>query len=126
MIRSHLPYFLLTVLFLVGVYCVVSKKHLVKIVLGIFLADIAVNVFLVLLGYNARAISVGGHEVSGLAPVAAPGIPAEAMVHPVPQALVVSAVVVGLATMVLAVAICIRLRERYGTYDITEIRRLRG
>jgi multicomponent Na+:H+ antiporter subunit C len=122
MIRSHLPYFLLTVIFLVGVYCVVSKKNLVKIVVGLTIAEIAVNLFLVTLGYNSR----GG---TGVVPIeeAGPGtIRALDMVDPVPQALVIGSVVVSLATLILAVAICIRLYDRYQTYDITEIRRLRG
>jgi multicomponent Na+:H+ antiporter subunit C len=124
MIRSHLPYFLLTVIFLVGIYCVVSKKNLVKIVVGLTIAEIAVNLFLVTLGYNRPAD--GG---PGVAPIAAPGpgaIRSLDMVDPVPQALVVTSVMVSLATLILAVALCIRLYDRYQTYDITEIRRLRG
>jgi multicomponent Na+:H+ antiporter subunit C len=122
MIRSHLPYFLLTAIFLIGIYCMVSKKNLVKIVIGLTIAEIAVNLFLVTLGYNNR----GG---AGIVPIedAGPGaIRALDMVDPVPQALVVGSVVVSLATLILAVAICIRLYDRYQTYDITEIRRLRG
>ena len=124
MIRSHLPYFLLTVIFLVGIYCVVSKKNLVKIVVGLTISEIAVNLFLVTLGYNRAA---GGRP--SVAPIAdaVPGtIRSLDMVDPVPQALVVTSVLVCLATLILAVALCIRLYDRYQTYDITEIRRLRG
>lgn len=124
MIRAHLPYFLLTVIFLVGIYCVVSKKNLVKIVVGLTISEIAVNLFLVTLGYNRPA-----GDMPGVAPIAAtvPGaIRSLDMVDPVPQALVVTSVLVSLATLILAVALCIRLYDRYQTYDITEIRRLRG
>ena len=120
MIRSHLPYFLLTIVFLVGIYCVVSKKNLVKIVVGLAISEVAVNLFLVTLGYNSRG---------GVAPIESRRLPLGIsldMVDPVPQALVITSVVVGLATLILAVAICIRLYDRYHTYDITEIRRLRG
>jgi multicomponent Na+:H+ antiporter subunit C len=124
MIRSHLPYFLLTAIFLIGIYCMVSKKNLVKIVIGLTIAEIAVNLFLVTLGYNNR-----GGAGAGAVPIedAGPGaLRSLDMVDPVPQALVVGSVVVSLATLILAVAICIRLYDRYQTYDITEIRRLRG
>jgi multicomponent Na+:H+ antiporter subunit C len=47
-------------------------------------------------------------------------------VDPLPQALVVTSIVIGLGVTTLAIAIAIRLYEKYGTYDITEIRRLKG
>ena len=125
MIRAHLPYLLATAVFLVGVYCVVAKKSLVKIVIGLTIAEIAVNLFLVMLGYN----SAGGRPGPGAAPIETSGVTAGeslAFVDPVPQALVITSVVVGLSTLVLAVAICVRLYERYGTYDVTEIKRLHG
>jgi multicomponent Na+:H+ antiporter subunit C len=123
MFRAHLPYLLATAVFLVGVYCVVAKKSLVKIVIGLTIAEIAVNLFLVMLGYNSVA------NRPGAAPIETPGMTAAdslAFVDPVPQALVITSVVVGLSTLVLAVAICIRLYDRYGTYDVTEIKRLHG
>ncbi|MCX6348536.1 MAG: NADH-quinone oxidoreductase subunit K [Candidatus Aureabacteria bacterium] len=48
------------------------------------------------------------------------------MVDPLPQALVLTAIVIGLATTALIAAIAIRLYEKYGTFDITEIRKLKG
>jgi len=48
------------------------------------------------------------------------------MVDPLPQALVLTSIVIGLATTAFLVAIAMRLHERYGTYDITRIRELRG
>ena len=49
-----------------------------------------------------------------------------AMVDPLPHALVLTAIVIGLATTALMVAIAMRVYEKYGTYDIAEIRELRG
>jgi multicomponent Na+:H+ antiporter subunit C len=43
-----------------------------------------------------------------------------------PQAMVVTSIVIGLGTTILAIAICVRLYEKYGTFDISEIRRLKG
>jgi multisubunit Na+/H+ antiporter MnhC subunit len=48
------------------------------------------------------------------------------MVDPLPQALVLTGIVIGLATTALLLAIAMRIYEKYGTYDITEIRELRG
>ena len=47
-------------------------------------------------------------------------------VDPLPQTLVLTAIMINLGMLMLMVAICIRLYERYGTFDITEMRRLKG
>ena len=126
---AYLPYLLLTALFLVGVYCVVSKKNLVKIVVGLAISELAVNLFLVTLGYNSHGVRLGDRIVRGQAAIETAGMnPLEtlAFVDPLPQALVLTSIVIGLSTLALAVAICIRLYDRYQTYDVTEIKRLRG
>ncbi|HID95263.1 MAG TPA: cation:proton antiporter [Candidatus Latescibacteria bacterium] len=113
-------YALCLVLFMVGLYGVVTKKNTVKIVIGIIIMEYAVNLFLVLLGYRK----------DGVAPIIDEGTSvlkfSQLAVDPLPQALVLTAIVIGLGVIALMVAICIRLYERYGTFDITEMRRLKG
>ncbi|MBN1794458.1 MAG: NADH-quinone oxidoreductase subunit K [Candidatus Omnitrophica bacterium] len=113
-------YALCFVLFMVGLYCVVVKKNLVKIVLGLAIMEYAVNLFLILIGYRK----------DGIAPIIDGATDAKtfaaASVDPLPQALVLTSIVIGLGVLTLMVALCIRLYERYGTFDITQIRRLRG
>jgi len=48
------------------------------------------------------------------------------MVDPLPQALVLTSIVISLATTALVIAIALRIYEKYHTFDITKIRRLRG
>ena len=48
------------------------------------------------------------------------------IVDPLPQALVLTAIVISLAVTALVVAIAIRIYDRYRTFDITKIRRLQG
>jgi multicomponent Na+:H+ antiporter subunit C len=48
------------------------------------------------------------------------------MVDPLPQALVLTAIVIGLATTALVVGIAIRIYEKYKTFDITKIKELKG
>lgn len=129
--KLYLPYVLLTALFIVGVYCVVAKKNLVKIVVGLAICELAVNLFLVALGFNSHPVEVGGRTLHGLAPIESAdpvrgAAEALAFVDPLPQALVLTSIVIGLSTLALAVAVCIRLYDRYQTYDVTEIKRLRG
>ncbi len=108
------------VLFVIGLYCALTKKNTVKIVIGLSLMEYAANLFLILLGYRK----------DGAAPIVDESTsPLEFLarsVDPLPQALVLTSIVIGLGVTTLAIALCIRLYEKYGTFDITEIRRLRG
>ena len=47
-------------------------------------------------------------------------------VDPLPQALVLTAIVIGLGATALIVSLAVRIYEKYGTFDITKVRRLRG
>ncbi len=109
-------YFMCLILFCIGLYCILVKRNLIKIIIGIAIAEYAVNLFFILAGYRFK----------GRAPIHAPDQIIENMVDPLPQALILTAIVIGLATTALIVAIAVRLYEKYGTFDITKIRRLKG
>ncbi len=115
------------VLFAVGLYGVMTKKNVVKIVLGVAIMEYGVNLFLILIGYRHP-----GEGAEAMAPIMDAGAvknPAEFLatsVDPIPQALVLTSIVISLGVLALLVAMCMRLYERYGTFDITEMRKLRG
>ncbi len=111
-------YILTFALFCVGLYAVLVKKNLIKIIIGIGIMEYAVNLFLILVGYKKD----GGFPIISKDTAVA----ATNMVDPLPQALVLTAIVIGLATTALLVAIAIRLYEKTGTFDITKIRKLHG
>jgi len=109
-------YILCLLLFCIGIYCVLRKRNIIKIIVGLGIIEYAVNLFLVLIGYRSH----------GRAPILAKDQQILNMVDPIPQALVLTAIVIGLAVTALIVAIAIRIYEKYGTFDITQIRRLKG
>ncbi len=111
-------YLLCLVLFCVGVYGILARHNLIKIIIGAGIAEYAVNLFFVLIAY----------KYEGRAPIfsAEEAIAPESMVDPLPHALVLTAIVIGLATTALVVAIAMRIHEKYGTFDIAEIRELQG
>ena len=111
-----LPFFACILLFLIGLYAVVLKRNLIKMAIGFCLMEYAVNLFLALVGYKHGAI----------APIITRLGMERNFVDPVPQALVLTAIVIGLATTALMLALIMRIYEKYKTLDITEIRRLRG
>ena len=105
-------YILCLFLFLVGLYCVVRKRNLIKIIIGIGIMEYAINLLFILMGYRAEGY--------------ANGRPSGHMVDPLAQAVVLVAIVIGLALTLLLVTVAIRIYDRYGTFDITKINKLKG
>lgn len=112
---GSMPYVAVAVLFLCGLYMVLFEHNLFKIALGITVMEASANLFLVVLGYR----SGGGIPVYTLAS-------RESMVLPTPQALTLTAIVIGLATTALLLSLVVWAYRHYGTLDIQQIRRLRG
>ena len=109
-------YLLCLALFCVGIYCILRKRNIIKIIIGVIIAEYAVNPFFILTAYRMK----------GRAPIFSSEADIANMVDPLPHALVLTAIVIGLATTALLVAIAMRIYEKYGTFDITKIRELRG
>ncbi|MGE5401582.1 MAG: sodium:proton antiporter [Ignavibacteriales bacterium] len=109
-------YLLCFILFLVGIYGVLTKRDLVKIILSLGIMGYAINLFLVLVAYRDNSVY----------PILAQGKPVQQMVDPLPQALVLTSIVIELGTTAMMVSLAIRLYGKYKTFDITKMRRLRG
>ena len=109
-------YMLCLILFCCGIYCILRKRNIIKIILGIIIAEYAVNLFFILVAYR----------MEGRSPILSSEVEIVNMVDPLPQALVLTAIVIGLATTALLVALAMRIYEKYGTFDITKIKELRG
>ncbi|MCM8780730.1 MAG: sodium:proton antiporter [Candidatus Omnitrophica bacterium] len=109
-------YILCFILFCVGLYGVLRKRNLVKIIIGLGIIEYSMNLFFVLLGYRLQ----------GRAPIDAQHQDILNMVDPLPQAVVLTSIVIGLGITALVISIAIRIYEKYGTFDITKIRRLKG
>ncbi len=103
-------------LFLIGLYGVVAKRNLIKIALGFCLMEYAVNLFFAFVGFKKDA----------LAPIVTQVNEPRNFVDPIPQALVLTAIVIGLGTTALMLALALRLYGKYKTFDISEMRRLKG
>ena len=65
-------------------------------------------------------------STAGRSPVFSADQTIENMVDALPQAVVLTSIVIGLATTALLIALAMRIYEKYGTFDITKIRELRG
>ena len=121
-------YLMTFALLLIGLYAVVAKKNVIKIIVGLLIIDYAINMFLVLVGYRGGGtapILSGRHETSAALEAASSEL-AGAAVDPLPQAMVLTSIVIGLGITALMVAMAIRLYEKYGTFDMSKIRKLKG
>ena len=118
--EGTLPYVLAMALLGVGLYAISCKKNLIKTIVGVIVMEYAVNLFLLLQGYRA----------GGRAPILAEGESVEFFarnsVDPLPQAMILTSIVIGLGVVALMVAMALRIHEKYGTFDLSEIRKLRG
>ena len=103
-------------LIVLGLYVMTVKKNLIKVIIGLSLFETGINLLLITVGYIA----------GGTAPIySKPGMVPETMVDPTPQALVLTAIVIGVAVLALALALAVRVYEHYGTLNLRRIKELK-
>lgn len=91
-------------------------RNIIKIIIGIIICEYAINLFFILVGY----------KMNGRSPIFSSTAEITRMVDPLPQALAMTSIVISLATTAILVALALRIYEKYGTFDVTKIRDLRG
>lgn len=96
----------------IGIAGIVLSRHLFRMVLALAIAEAGANLLLVLSGYHWDAV----------APIVTGPQDGQAMVDPVPQAMVLTAIVIGVGVQALALSLVIRIKQRYGTLDMQEAR----
>ena len=107
-----LPYWLIILLMMMGFYIVIAHGNLIKKIVGLNVFQ--VSVFLL---YITMATVEGG-----TAPILADGISVYS--NPLPHVLILTAIVVGVATTALGLALVVRIRNAYGTIEDEEIDKL--
>ena len=105
-------YWVVIFLMMTGLYVVISRGNLVKKIIGLNIFQVSVIMFYVSMG------KVRG----GTAPIEAEGF--EIYSNPLPHVLMLTAIVVGVATTSLALALIVRIYEAYGTIEEDEIRQI--
>ncbi len=113
-ILGHLNYWLFTVLMMTGLYIVVAKGNLIKKIVGLNLFQTAVFMFYISLGKVT-----GG--TAPIFPIDMQIDPTVVYSNPLPHVLILTAIVVGIATTSLGLALIVRIREEYDTIEEDEI-----
>lgn len=106
---SHFSYAVTVFLMIAGLFVVIARANLVKKLIG--LAIFQTSVYLL---YIAP-----GKLIGGTAPIVAPGFTVYS--NPLPHVLILTAIVVGIATLALGLALVVRIREAYGTIEEDDI-----
>ncbi|MCP4806467.1 MAG: cation:proton antiporter subunit C [Proteobacteria bacterium] len=104
-------YHVVIVLMMIGLYIVISRDNLVKKVMGLSIFQVAVILFYVSIG------RVDG----GTAPILIEGAEDAIYSNPLPHVLMLTAIVVGIATTALGLALVVRIHEAYGTVEEDEL-----
>jgi multicomponent Na+:H+ antiporter subunit C len=107
-------YWIVVVLMMIGFYVVIAQGNLVKKIFGLNIFQVGVFVFYISMG------KVDG----GTAPILEEGF--KVYTNPIPSVLILTAIVVGIATMALGLALVVRIREAYGTIEEDEIEKQEG
>jgi len=109
-ILGHMNYWLFVILMMTGLYIVVAKGNLLKKIVGLNLFQTAVFMLYVSMG----------KITGGTAPILT-GNPDEVYSNPLPHVLILTAIVVGISTTALGLALIVRINESYGTIEEDEI-----
>jgi multicomponent Na+:H+ antiporter subunit C len=109
MILGLYNYWVVVVLMMIGFYIVIAHGNLIKKIVGLTIFQTSVFIF-----YISMAKIDGG-----TAPILADGI--RQYSNPLPHVLILTAIVVGIATTALGLALVVRIKEAYGSIEEEEI-----
>ena len=106
---DHFNYFIIIFLMISGLYIVVARGNMVKKLVGLMLFQ--TSVYLLYLS--------PGKILGGTPPIIDENF--EIYSNPLPHVLILTAIVVGVATLALGLAIVVRINEAYGTIEEDEV-----
>lgn len=109
-IAGHYNYWMVVILMMIGLYVTISRGNLIKKIVGLNLFQTSVFMLYISMGKVA----------GGTAPILT-GKPGEVYSNPLPHVLILTAIVVGISTTALALALAVRIKESYGTIEEDEI-----
>jgi multicomponent Na+:H+ antiporter subunit C len=100
------------ILFVFGIYGLLTNRNIIKMIISLNIMEIGLNIFIISIGfvYDGVAPIISSTSEAGLL-----------FVDPLPQALVLTAIVIGVGTTALALAIAKRIHDQYDTFELDEM-----
>lgn len=129
---THFNYFAVVILLMSGLYIVFSSGNLIRRMIGLAIFQTSTGLFYITLakvsgGTAAIRVEPDSETARNLANALGPGYVEQYGVdgvvysNPLPHVLILTAIVVGVATLAVGLAIAVRVREAYGTIEADEI-----
>lgn len=106
---GHFNYWVVMVLMMIGFYTVIARGNMIKKIMGLNLFQTSVFILFV----------SAGKIIGGATPIYRDGV--DVYSNPLPHVLILTAIVVGVATTAVGLALAVRIREAYGTIEDDEI-----
>lgn len=115
---GHYPYLMIVVLMMIGIWGMAMKRSFMKKIIGMTIFQTAIYLLFI----------HGATKSGATIPVRAEELGTEAAVYinPLPQVIVLTAIVVGVATTGVALALILQIQRRYGTVDEREVLKKMG
>ena len=104
-------YWIFIFLMMVGFYILISRRNLVKKIVGLNIFQTSVFIFYISMG----------KIIGGTAPIIVEGAEEQVYSNPLPHVLILTAIVVGVAVTAVGLALVVRIKEAYGTIEADEI-----
>ncbi|ACM23537.1 MULTISPECIES: sodium:proton antiporter [Thermotoga] len=106
-------YMISIILMGVGVYGLLTQKNLFKHLVSLTIIDTAVNIFIIALGYTGGEAPIYTEKFSYFS---------FNFVDPLPQALVLTAIVIGVGVLALGASLLVRIKEKHSSIDIEDMK----
>jgi multicomponent Na+:H+ antiporter subunit C len=134
-LASHFNYVIVVALMMAGLFIIFSTGNLIKRMIGLALFQSSTGLFYITLskvsgGTAAITLDADSADGKALAAELDPayvqqfGVDGVVYSNPLPHVLILTAIVVGVATLAVGLAIAVRVREAYGTVEADEIEAL--
>lgn len=106
---GHYNYYIVVALMMIGFYSVIARGNMAKKIMGLNLFQTSVFIMFI----------SSGKVIGGATPIYRKGV--EVYSNPLPHVLILTAIVVGVATTAVGLALAVRIREAYGSIEDDEL-----
>lgn len=105
---------------LIGLWGMMSRRNIIQIIIGFSLADTGIHMLMVAIGYlNGRTAPILDDAVDR-------ALAATSVVDPIPSALVLTAIVIGLGVTALLLSYAIQIYKKNGSLSVDDCSELKG
>lgn len=135
---ERINYFIYVILLLIGLWAMIAKNNLIKKLIGMSIFQTAIILFYVSIGVKEGAtipiylpehdphgahidVDLNGSTSPQISPKALESTLVSSYTNPLPHVLMLTAIVVGVATLGLALSVCLRIYRAYGTVEEDEL-----